>query len=213
MPLDEKTNESVSVGNAVQGGNSQEFDFGLNRGEDDDDSHDLIEAEPTEKFRLFERTVEIIKTKKGFSVQGVRCGSFPPPKNGSRMVFKTDDGELLRYHMANISYLNIGAVIIEVDVDSLMKPKNVSTLVVTFSESSNPEQVLKTILQDYSDLGLSWNHAWITKNTAVSKFCRHPKKTKKENDVDRRITADEYVNAWAGILCGKLRGIQKLSGD
>jgi hypothetical protein len=211
LPSNEKKSEAASVGAAVQEGNNQEFDYGLNRGKDDDDSEDLIDAEPTEKFRLFERTIDVIKNKKGFTVKGVRCGSFPPPKTGSRMVLNTVDGNFLRYHMANIRYLNVGAVVIEVDVDSLNRPKNVSTLVIAFSENSNPEQILKTILQDYSDLARGWNHDWIEKNTAICNFCRHPKKTKKENDVERPITADEYVEAWAEILCGKLRDIRKLA--
>jgi len=211
LPSNEKKSEGASVGNAAKDGNNQEFDYGLNRNEGDEDSDELIDAEPTEKFRLFERTIEVIKTKKDFTVHGVRCGSFPPPKTGSRMVLNTVDGKFLRYHMANISYLDVGAVVIEVDVDSLNRPTNVSTLVVSFLNDSNPEQILKTILQDYSDQARGWNHDWIKKNTAVSKFCRHPKKTKKENDVERDITADEYVEAWAEILCGKLRDIQKMS--
>ncbi|MBF4280947.1 hypothetical protein EAY27_28125, partial [Vibrio anguillarum] len=85
------------------------------------------------------------------------------------------DGSFLRYHMANISYLDVGAVVIEVDVDSLNRPTNVSTLVVSFLTDSNPEQILKSILQDYSDQARGWNHDWIKKNTVVSKFCRHPK--------------------------------------
>ena len=66
-----------------------------------------------------------------------------------------------------------------------------STLVVTFLEESNPELILRTIFQDYSDLGRGWNHDWIKNNTAVSKFFRHSKKTKKEKGDERPITSEE----------------------
>lgn len=208
LPSNEKKSEGASVGNAVKDGSNQEFDYGLNRN-DADDASDLIDAESTEKFQLFERTIDFIETKKDFKTNGVRCGAFPPPKTGRRMVLNTVDGTYLRYHMANISYLDVGAVVIEVDVESLNRPTNVSTLVVSFLRDSNPEQILKTILQDYSDQARGWNHDWIKNNTAICKFCRHPKKTKKEKNKERDITADEYVEAWADILCGKLRDIYK----
>ncbi len=210
LPSDEKKTEGTSVGNATSDGRSQEFDYGLNRNEDDE-VNELIDAEPTEKFALFERTIEVIKNREGFAVDGVRCGSFPPPKTGSRMVINTVDGKFLRYHMANIKYLDIGAIVIEADVDSLNRPKNISTLVVSFLQGTDPDKILKVILQDYSDLARGWNHDWIKKNTAICKFCRHPKKTKKEEKGERSITADEYVEAWAEILCKKL--IHKASSD
>lgn len=204
IPSAQQATEQTSVGAATQHGSNQEFDYGLNRNKDEFEASDLIDAEPTEKFRLFERTVEIIECREDFVVHGVRCGSFPPPKTGSRMVLNTVDGSFLRYHMANISYRDIGVIVIEVDVGSLLRPVNVSTLVVAFLSDSNPDEILKRIMQDYSDRAKGWNHEWIKKNTAVCKFCRHPKTTKKENNIERSITADEYVEAWADILDGKL---------
>lgn len=202
--------ELTGVGHGKPEGAAQEFDYGVNRGENGKKEEELKEAPPTARFKLFEKAIESLVKHKGYEFDSIRCVSLPEPTNKNGAYKRTHNSQPASCHVATLCFYKTIFVIVEIDTESFLIKKSLSTLVASLS--GEPKVSLSNILQACCEKGVAWDKKVIAEYSVIFDNCRHPPRElrKKENekeeenedgktDVTIREEA-EFLRSWVNNL-------------
>jgi hypothetical protein len=197
----EKTVEKSSVGDIDERGEACELDYGINQSEDDI-MNDLVEADPTDKFRIFEKVMHQLGEHPGFNLNKVNCYKMPNPKSGRLAVTRTKVGKIVQCHVAVVKYSKTPFIIIEIDTENMKTDHSISTLIVAFEK--DPDTSLTSVLQSCSDDGVRWPRNKIDELSVAAEYCHHPRRMKKVDGESIPLTSEEYQKAWLDKFKGLL---------
>lgn len=192
------TLEKAGVGAPEAEGSAQEFDPVINQ----DDGFEEAKELP-QKFLMFEQVVNELGNNKRVILETIKCGVFPPPKNGSRVVFQTKDQQILRFFVAILEISQTKIVMLEADTTSLVKAKGASTLILGLKDDASIH--FKEIIQHFSDNGAQWQHQYIKERANLFSTCNHPRLKHK----GKVLSEDEYKKKWVISLQEKLNQLTK----
>lgn len=190
--------EEAGVGHASPGGTAQEFDHALNRAvADDREVNPLQESAPTSRFRAFEEIVARVANGENFKLFSTGCYSMPVLEKGSKAVTQTVSGRPIQYHLASMAFEDQNFILIEVDTESMKKPRSLSTLVLGFN--ADPMQSLRKIISACSSAGIKWPMDIIQELCYLVTTCNHPSRTIRNSGGVAR-SPEEYKSAWVEII-------------
>lgn len=192
--------ETSSPGHATERGTGRELDYGINRGGDQAEriSEDLIEAEPTHRFKIFEEVVLQLGKRPGFSLEKKWCYQLPWPKGNNLAATRTVLGRPVQSYVVSLRYRSVPVVVIEIDTESLLKPHTLSNLIVVFSEDAT--EGTKSVLQQCSTAGLSWDISNDKLQNAIRRTCNHPRRFTKKEKKSVAVSPEQYRERWVSIL-------------
>jgi len=192
--------ETSSPGHATERGTGRELDYGINRIGDETEliSEELIEAEPTHRFKIFEDVVQQLGGRPEFSFKKKACFELPWPKGNNLVATKTMSGRPVQTYVALLRYQSVSVIVFEVDTESLRKVHTLSNLVVVFSEHAN--EGIKLVLQRCSTMGLYWDLDYIRSLNAAPKTCVHPHRMTKRGGKSVAVSPETYQDRWVNIL-------------
>lgn len=198
--------ELTGVGHGQPAGKAQEFDYGVNRGENGKKEDELKEAPPTARFKLFEKAIESLVKHKGYEFDSIRCVSLPEPTNDNGAYKRTHNSQPASCHVATLSFYKTIFVIVEIDTESFLIKKSLSTLVASLS--GEPKVSLLQILQACSEKGVAWDKGVIANYSVIFDNCRHPprdigKKADKDKDDKTDVAKSkeaEFLRSWVNHL-------------
>ncbi|MDR5899454.1 Tn7-like element transposition protein TnsE [Halomonas vilamensis] len=210
--VDTKSDQSVektSVGDINERGEARELDHGINKSEEDDDevSNNLIEAEPTDKFRIFEKVIQKLDKHPGFNVTNIICYKMPSPKTGRLAATRTKIGKIVQCHVATVTYRKISFIIIEIDTENMKVDHSISTLIVGFKKDAT--ESLSSVLQSCSDEGVRWPRDKIHELSVVAEYCHHPRRMKKVENKRQSLTPEEYQKVWLEKIMARIKEAAK----
>ncbi|MDE8601604.1 Tn7-like element transposition protein TnsE [Marinomonas sp. RSW2] len=186
--------EKAGIGIAEKDGYAQEFSPSINQDDEITETVDL-----PQKFSLFAEVIEEVSESDGIKlVQEAKCYRFPEPSNNSRVVYQTQYEDRLKYFVAILDIKGSNLILVEADTNNLEKPKGASTLILGLKE--NATENFEEILQNFSDKGAQWSHAFIEERCDFFSPCRHP--LLKEKGIAR--TDQEYKEKWVDDMKEKL---------
>lgn len=191
--------EKAGIGIAEKDGDAQEFSPSINQSDEVTDSVDL-----PQKFSLFAEVIEEVSKSDGIKlVQEAKCYRFPEPSNNSRVVGQTQYDGRLKYFVAILELKGSQLVLVEADTSNLITPKGASTLILGLKEDAKAN--FEEILQNFSDKGAQWSHAFIEERCDYFCPCRHPSLKEKG-----KIRSDlEYKEKWVDDIKEKLSEFKK----
>ena len=199
--------EVTGLGHGQPGGTAREFDYGINRSEDSNSEEQLNDATRTARFALFEKAIESLVTLDGYTFHRIQCVSLPQPANGNGAYRRTHDHQPASCHVATL-YLNETIfVIAEIDTESFLSKKSLSTLVVSLRGDAST--ALLEILKGCSEKGVSWDRAKIANHSTIFSTCRHPPRERSKKDGGENIvtprTDEDFLGSWVDILNSTLQ--------
>lgn len=186
--------DKAGVGPPAKEGKAQEFDPTLNQNNDDF-------KETTEfphKFLMFEKVVKDLGNLSDIKLESVKCGEFPFPMNGSKVILKTKDGKCLRFFIAAFEIKSNNIIILEADTTSLEPAKGSGTLILGLKEDATKH--FKEIIQNFADRGAQWQSVFIEDRSSYFVSCSHPRIQSKT----KVFTEDEYKTTWTRKLTAEL---------
>lgn len=191
--------EKAGIGLPEKDGNAQEFSPSINQ---DDEITETIDL--PQKFGLFAKVIKEVAQSDGIKLaQEAKCYRFPAPDNNSRVVYQTQYKGRLKYFVAILELEGSNLVLVEADTNNLNKPKGASTLILGLKEDATEN--FNEILQEFSDKGAQWSHAFIEERCDFFSPCRHPSL----KDKGKVRTDQEYKEKWVSDLREKLKWVKK----
>lgn len=190
--------EKAGIGIAEKDGDAQEFSPSINQDDEITETVDL-----PQKFSLFAEVIDEVAKSDGVRlVKEAKCYRFPAPTNNSKVVYQTKYEGRLKYFVATLELEGSNLVLVEADTNNLKTPKGASTLILGLKEDATEN--FKEILQDFSDKGAQWSHAFIKERCDFFCPCRHPLLKGK----GKVRTGQEYKDKWVSDLEDKLESFR-----
>jgi hypothetical protein len=201
--------ETSSPGHAAERGTGRELDHGINRGGEGAEliSEDLTEVEPTYRFHIFEKVVEELGARPGFTFEKKACFQLPWPKDSNLAAIKTITGKPVQSYVALLTYQSVPVIVIEVDTESLLNSHTLSNLIVVFSKDAT--EGVKLVLQSCSTMGLYWDLDYIKRFNAAPKTCGHPHRVTKKDGKSVAVSPEKYQSRWVIILERSIKALVK----
>lgn len=201
--------ETSSPGHATERGKGQELDFGINRSGEDAEliSEDLTEVEPTDRFQIFEKVVQQLGERPGFSFEKKGCYQMPWPRGSNLAATKTISGKPVQSYVALLRYQSVPVIVIEVDTESLLNTHTLSNLMMVFSKDAN--EGIKSVLQRCSTMGLYWDLDYIRRLNAAPRTCAHPHRVTKKGGKSVAVSRELYQMRWVTILERNIKALVK----
>lgn len=203
----ESSKEVAGVGHSEPSGSAQEFDYGINRSEQEQVEDCLSEVLPTVRFKLFETAIERLLQINNYRSISIQCVALPDPRNGNTAYQRTYDGTTVSCHIATVYFDDTVFVIVEVDTERLTAKKSLSTLVAALDGEASDS--LFHILRACSENGVAWDKLTIATCATIFATCHHPhrERSKKVDDVKKlvRRSEAEYLESWVNVLNTKVR--------
>ncbi len=192
--------ETSSPGHATECGTGRELDYGINRSGEHAEliSEDLAEVEPTDRFQIFEKVMEQLGERPGFSLEKQVCYQMPWPGGTNLAATRTTTGRPVQSYVVLLKYQSVPVIVIEVDTESLLSTHTLSNLAVVFSKDAS--EGVKSLLQRCSTMGLYWDLEFIRGLNAAPKTCVHPRRVTKKGGKSVAVTPEQFQTRWVNIL-------------
>lgn len=201
--------KTVSPGHASEYGSGRELDYGINRADEIAELQDetLVEVEPTSRFENFEEAVCGLGSRPDFKILQKTCFQLPWPRSSSLTAINTATGEPIQAFVVEARCREISVLIFEVDVENLLKPHAISSLVV--SSNGDENEKIRRLLHSCSTHGVNWK-ANELKNFGVRfRKVSHPPRVTNRRGIANRVPPWRYQERWTGILESKIRELVK----
>ncbi|MEH6562094.1 MAG: Tn7-like element transposition protein TnsE, partial [Marinobacter sp.] len=181
----------------------------INRGGDEAEliAEELTEVEPADKFQIFEKVVQQLGERPGFTFEKKVCFQLPWPRGSNLAATKTITGMPVQSYVALLKYQSVPVIVIEVDTESLLNSHTLSNLIVVFSKDAT--EGVKSLLQRCSTMGLYWDLDYIKRLNAVPRTCAHPHRVTKSGGESVAVSPEQYQRRWVNILERHIKALVK----